>query len=204
VRIGERVTALTPGNVGCGGTSEATGLGKSGIKRAAIVPGAGRANGPAGKAASSEASFHVAAAGGNRANEAASSQGSTSSRASAESTVSCIPLLSSQIGASRKSSNSEPSENTEPVRFMSITECLSVTVKRLPAAPRQGFGPPQAGVQEAKPVPDATSSRLRHFGRWRLPLGQTCAEKRIHTLRARYTMIRTSRTVPRMPPPIYI
>ena len=119
-----------PGDVGRGGTSEATGLGNSGIKRIAIVPGSGRADGPAGKAAISEASFDVAAARGNRANAAASSHGSTSNRASAERTLSCIPLLSSPIDANRKSSNSDPSENTEPVRFISITEssCLYRTL----------------------------------------------------------------------------
>jgi hypothetical protein len=204
VRIGERVTAPLLGNAEPGGTLGATGLGKSGIKRPAIVRGSGRADGPAGRAAIREASFDVAAPRGNRANAAASSHGSTSNRASAERTVSCIPLLSSPIGASRKSSNSEPSENTEPVRFISITECLSVTVKRPPAVCRQGFGSPQAGVRETRAALVAALSRQCHFGHWRLPLHRTCAGKTVHTLRARYTMIRTSKMVPRMPPPIYI
>jgi hypothetical protein len=122
VRIGERVTAPIPGTAGRDATSELTKRGKSKIKRAAMVPESGRAEGPAGKAAISEVNFRVAASPGNRANVAASFQGSTSSRASAERTLNCIPLLSSPIDANRKSSNSEPREDTEPERFISITE----------------------------------------------------------------------------------
>jgi hypothetical protein len=119
---GDLVTGPMPGNVRLDGTSEPTRRGKSEIKRAAIVPQFGRADGPSGRAAINKANFRVAVFPGNRASVAASSQGSTSSRASAERTLSTIPLLSSPIGANRKLSNSEPSEDIGPERFISITE----------------------------------------------------------------------------------
>ena len=54
------------------------------------------------------------------ANLAASCQGSTSSRVNAERTLSSIPLLSSQIGANRKSSNLDSRTDIED-RVISIT-----------------------------------------------------------------------------------
>jgi hypothetical protein len=113
VTIWEWVAAPIAGNVGRAGPSEPTRRGKSEIKRAVIVTESGRTDGPGGRSAISEANLRVAASPGNRANVAASSQGSTFSRASAERTLSSIPLLSSPIGANRKSSNSEPREDTE-------------------------------------------------------------------------------------------
>src|ERR1700689_3105382 len=93
VRIGEWVMVATLGDVGRDAAWRSTRCGNSGIKRAAIVAESGHADGPAGRAASSEANFRVAASPGNRANAAASSQGSTSRRASADRTLSSIPLL---------------------------------------------------------------------------------------------------------------
>jgi hypothetical protein len=83
--------------------------GKSVTSRAAIVAGSRRADGPSGSAAINEVNLSVAAPPGNRANLAASCQGSTSKRANAERTLIGIPFLSSPTGANRKSLNSDPS-----------------------------------------------------------------------------------------------
>ena len=73
-------------------------------------------------AAIREANFCVAVTVDNRANVAASCQGSSSSRASAERTLSPIPFLSSPIGAKRKLLNSGPGGEIEAERVVSITE----------------------------------------------------------------------------------
>jgi hypothetical protein len=81
-----------------------------------------RADGPGGRAAIRQANSRVAASAGNRASVAACSQASTSRRAKAERTLRCIPLLSSPIGANRKSSNSEGRDDIERDRCISVTE----------------------------------------------------------------------------------
>lgn len=75
--------------------------GKSAIKRAAIAPGSGDADAPSGSVAINDANLSIAVCPGNRANTAASFQGSKPSRASAETTLSNVPFLSSPIGANR-------------------------------------------------------------------------------------------------------
>jgi hypothetical protein len=64
----------------------------------------------------------VAVSFGIRARLAASSQGSRSSRASAEMTLSNIPFLSSPIGANKKSSNSDRWREAEAERVIAVTE----------------------------------------------------------------------------------
>src|SRR5208282_482768 len=113
----ELITAPTPRNVARDGILRAR-LGRSAIKRAAIVPGSGCADGPSGSDAINEANLSVAVSPGNRAKLAASCQGSTSSRASAERTLSRIPFLFSPIGANRKSSNSDPRPENLGVAFI--------------------------------------------------------------------------------------
>src|SRR6185437_14946317 len=70
-------------------------------------------------AASSEVSFPVAVSTETAARPAASCQGSRSIRASADTTLSGIPLRSSPIAAYRKASNSEPREQNEAGGFIS-------------------------------------------------------------------------------------
>jgi hypothetical protein len=89
------------------GALEAPGRGKSAIKRAAIASGSRCADVLSGSAKISEVILSSAVCLGIRARLAASSQGSKSSRASAELTLSNIPFLSSPIGANKKSSNSD-------------------------------------------------------------------------------------------------
>jgi hypothetical protein len=122
VSVGKRGAVAIPGAAVRDGTWQLTRPGKSGIRRAAMVVDSGRAVGPGGSAAIMPANFRVAASAGNRASVAACSQGSTFRRARAERTLSCIPLLSSPIGANRKLSNSEASEDIEREGFISITE----------------------------------------------------------------------------------
>lgn len=81
--------------------------GKREIRRAAIGPESRCVDGPSGSAAIIEANLWVAVLPGSTANRAASRQGSTPCRASAESTLSSMPFLSSPIGANRKLSNAE-------------------------------------------------------------------------------------------------
>lgn len=99
--------------------------GKSAINRAATVAVSGCADGLSGSAAINEAILAVAVSLGMRARLAASNQGSTSNRASAERTLSNIPFLSSPIGANRKSSNSDPGRVTEAERVISMAEFSS-------------------------------------------------------------------------------
>jgi hypothetical protein len=103
-------------------TLELAPRGKSAINRAAIDPGSRCTDGPSGSAAINDANLVVAVSPGNPANFTASCQGSRSSRASAEMTLSSIPLFSSPIGADRKSSNSDPSLVAQTERVISTTE----------------------------------------------------------------------------------
>ena len=120
--FGKRGAVAISGAAERDGTSDLTRPGKSGIRRAAMVVDSGRAVGPGGSAAIIPANFRVAASAGNSASVAACSQGSTFRRARAERTLSCIPLLSSPIGANRKLSNSDANEDFERERFISINE----------------------------------------------------------------------------------
>jgi hypothetical protein len=88
-------------------------------------PGSGGADGLSGRAAIHDANLAIAASRGNRVNSSASCQGSTSSRASAERTLSSMPFLSSPIGANRKLSNSEPRGESEVVRVIPTTEFIA-------------------------------------------------------------------------------
>jgi hypothetical protein len=83
------------------------------------------ADGPSGNAAINEAKLCVAVSPGNRANSAASRQGSISNRASAESTLSGVSFLSSPIGANRKSSNSDPRAENEAERVSQPPTCVA-------------------------------------------------------------------------------
>ena len=110
-----RVTA-TPGTDPGVGAGKLAGRGKSPIRRLAIVIGSHRGPRASGRAAINEASLLVAASTGKPANLAASCHGSTSSLASAETTLSSMPLSSSPIDANRKSSNSRGSREGEAAR----------------------------------------------------------------------------------------
>jgi hypothetical protein len=101
---------------------EAPGRGKSAIKRAAIASGSRCADVLSGSAEINEVILLVAVSFGIRARLAASSQGSRSSRASAEMTLSNIPFLSSPIGANKKSSNSDRWREAEAERVIAVTE----------------------------------------------------------------------------------
>ena len=81
--------------------------GKSAIKRTATIPESRCANGCPGSAAINPANLRVALARDIRAKLAASCQGSISSRANAERTLSRVPLPPSSTEAYRKSSNSD-------------------------------------------------------------------------------------------------
>jgi hypothetical protein len=114
---GEIVSAPAPGNILRDAVLALAPLGKSAMRRAAIE-GSRCPDGSSGSAAINEANLSLAVTLGNRANFAASCQGSISNRASAERTPSSIPFLSSQIGANRKSSNSDPSREIEAERVI--------------------------------------------------------------------------------------
>jgi hypothetical protein len=116
------VTSPASSNVPCDGIFEPARRGKSAIKRAAIVPCSRCGKGASGSAAIDKANLLVAASRGNRANSAASCQGSISNRASAESTLSGMSFLSSPIGANRKLSNSDPSTEAKAEWVISITD----------------------------------------------------------------------------------
>jgi hypothetical protein len=121
-------------NVSRDGILELARRGKSTIKRAAIVSGSRCADGWPGSTAINEANLLVAVSPGNSASLAASCQGSTSSRASAERTLSSIPFLSSPIGANRKSSNSDPRSETEAEPVISTTEFRRLYRERRPCS----------------------------------------------------------------------
>ena len=103
-------------------TREVARRGRSAIRRAAIVLKSRFPRAPSGSAASNDSRRRVADAAGNLANLAASCQGSSSSRASADRTLSNIPLPSSPIGANRKLSNSVPRNAGDAVRVISAKE----------------------------------------------------------------------------------
>jgi hypothetical protein len=127
--LGERVWLAMPRTLVPDCTSAAECRGNNEINRAAIVSESSRADATAGKAAISEASLRVAESPGNRANPAASSHGSMSSRASADRTLNNIPFLSSPIGANRKGSNSEPpNKDLDEAPGMLITRSLPFVV----------------------------------------------------------------------------
>jgi hypothetical protein len=87
--------------------------GKSSIKRSAFAPKSISAHRPPGNRAINVANLCVAGSFGNADNSAASFQGSRSSRASAERTLSGISFLSAPIGAYRKLLNSGLKKETE-------------------------------------------------------------------------------------------
>ncbi len=116
------VAALRASKASRCGRLEAPGRGKSAIKRVAIASGSRCADVGSGSAKINAAILSVAVSLGIRAKLAASSQGSRSSRASAEMTLSNIPFLSSPIGANKKSSNSDRWREAEAERIIAVTE----------------------------------------------------------------------------------
>ena len=115
------------------GTIEPARPGNNAIKRAAIVSGPGDDGGRPGSAAIKEVNLSIAVLPGNRARSAASCQGSTSSRANAERTLSSIPFLSSPTGANRKASNSDPSLGSDAEFIMSLTESAGLPLLLKPS-----------------------------------------------------------------------
>ena len=85
--------------------------GRSAISLAATVSGSSGASDEISSPAIKDVTRRFAAAFGIRASSAASRQGSISSRANAERTLSSIPFFSSPIGAIRNASNSDPRVN---------------------------------------------------------------------------------------------
>jgi hypothetical protein len=116
------IAAVAPGKGARWGALEAPGHGKSAIKRAAIASGSRCADVSSGSAEINEVILSVAVSLGIRASLAASDQGSRSSRASAEMTLSNIPFLSSPMGANKKSSNSGRWTEAEAERVIAVTE----------------------------------------------------------------------------------
>ena len=116
------VTAAASTNVFRTPASEPARFGKSAVKRAAIGSGSRCADRPPGSAAISDANLSDAVSSGSPAKLVAYCQGSRSSRASAEITLSSMPLASSPIGANRKSSNSDPRLVAQTGRIISITK----------------------------------------------------------------------------------
>jgi hypothetical protein len=95
------------------GALESPQRGKSSIKRSAISLESTCAHRPTGNRAINEANLCAAVSLGSSDSSAASSQGSTPSRASAERTLSAISFLSTPIGAKRKLSNSGLKKETD-------------------------------------------------------------------------------------------
>jgi hypothetical protein len=112
---------------------EPVSLGRSVIKRVAIVPASRYVVGSAGSAANNEVSRSFAFTLGNRARLAASCQGSTSNRAKAERTLSFIPFRSSSTGAKRKASNSDPRRGVEAECIILRTASAFASEEVLPA-----------------------------------------------------------------------
>ena len=111
--------------------------GKRDIKRSETVPASRKAGGAPGMAAIIEASLLAAARRGNCANLAASSQGSTPSRASTESTLSGVSPLFFSILANKKLSNSGVRLETEAKFVISITGLLTID-QAIGSAERRG------------------------------------------------------------------
>ena len=110
-----------PSNALSGAVLELARRGRRATKPAAIVSGSRCIDGSLGSNAINEANLAAAVTPGSLANLAASCQGSTSSRASAERTLSRIPFISSPSGANRKSSNSGPSRGAQTERDIPTT-----------------------------------------------------------------------------------
>jgi hypothetical protein len=106
---------------------EATpGLGKSWTRCAAIFGASNNCSTPPDIRPIIAARAAAAAAFGNPANRAASCQGSTPSRARAETTLSGIPFFSSQIGAKRKALSSvcgRDDESDDFIEEFAMTRC---------------------------------------------------------------------------------
>jgi hypothetical protein len=96
--------------------------GRSAIKRVATASGSARRDASPGSAAINIRILSVAASLDIRARLSASPQGSTSSRAKADRTLSTIPFCSWPIGANRKSSNWDRSIAAEAEWVMSVTK----------------------------------------------------------------------------------
>jgi len=135
MRAREFSAAPATGNVSLDAIEELPPRGSSAIKRVEIVSGSGRVGGPSGSASIKDVNLCLAVCFGIRASSAASRQGSRSSRASAERTLSSIPFFSSPIGANRNASNSDPRDKT-------VAECF-ISTTGLPR-PRRSHGPPHA------------------------------------------------------------
>jgi hypothetical protein len=118
------VAALRVGEDSWRRALEAPGRGKSAIKRAASASESRRADVLSGSAEINKVILSVALSLGMRARLAASSQGSTSNRASAEMTLSSIPFRSSPIGANKKSSNSDRWREAEADLVISVKEFI--------------------------------------------------------------------------------
>ncbi len=121
-RACDLVIAPKPRRAPPAGMPEIACRGRSAIRRAATLPGSEVTGGLSGIAAISEANRWVAASPDKRANPAASCQGSRSSRANAEMTLSKVPFSSVVIGANRNALYSEPSVDTGAVRVISTTD----------------------------------------------------------------------------------
>ena len=115
----------TPRAFAANGTRGLKRRGNSSIKRVAIAPTSACVHLPQGNRAINEANLCVAFSFGSSDNSAASSQGSTSNRASAERTLSGISFRSVPIGAWRKSSNSGLKKDTEAAEFTMTTNCIA-------------------------------------------------------------------------------
>jgi hypothetical protein len=89
-------------------TLHSTRRGKSAISREAVAPGSKGAAGPSGSDAIRVVNFAVAAFSGKFASEAASAQGSTSIRESADRTLNSIPLRSTPMVANKNALKSDP------------------------------------------------------------------------------------------------
>ena len=92
------------------------------MRRVETVSGSGRVGGGFGSASIKNVNLSLAVCCGIRASSAASRQGSRSSRASADRTLSSIPFFSSPICAKRKASNSDLADKTVAEFFMPITK----------------------------------------------------------------------------------
>jgi hypothetical protein len=104
-------TAPSTGGGWLGTDKEWAPHGKSSISLKATVSGSTGAVGANSSPAIKDVTRRFAAVFGIRARSAASRQGSMSSRAKAERTLSSIPFFSSPIGANRNASNSDPRVN---------------------------------------------------------------------------------------------
>ncbi len=122
-----RVGATGSGAAAAGALTPAA-RGKSAIKPAATTSGDKLAVAPFGNDAMSEVSRSIACSPGMRARLTASFQGSTSSRANAETTLSNGPFRSSPIDANKKSSNSRPRRGVSAAWVMSSAKSLVARV----------------------------------------------------------------------------